>query len=339
MRPLGSRMLGGVGEEAPWQQGDPTPAQPMPPVGCSHGPLQLLVLDGAVQRLRREEWGQLGSRARLRGAAQSRGSTEGFGTPRPICPGRSPSFLAAVLLTAWPVCTHQLAGIVSGLQVPSPGHLQPQARLGHSPEAQHRLPALSSPPVPARDNGTELREFHPTAPSPQESCLSPRQGEPGCPEGQLSGDVGHRRAGLWAGTATLCVCPWVGEMPACSRAPGALLHPAAHSLLPGCPSGWLQPALPPKHPKPPPWPQPSQGSARQGPAPRFSREKGKVHVQRDSLGPRSQSLCPVRAGCEPQALSPAPQHGRLGGGFPAALTQRSRSRSGTGLEGFILGGK
>lgn len=143
--PMGPLMLWGGGEEAPRQQGDPTVAQPMPPVGCSHGPLQLLVLDGAVQRLRREERGQSDSRARLRGAAQSRGSTEGFGTPRPVCPGRSPSFLAAVLLTAWPVCTHQLAGSVSGLQVPSPGHLQPQARLGHGAGAQHRLPPF--PPL------------------------------------------------------------------------------------------------------------------------------------------------------------------------------------------------
>lgn len=115
MWPLGCGMLWGGGEEAPRRQGDPTPAQPVSPVGCSHGPLQLLVLDGAVQRLRREKRGQSASGARLRGAARSRGSTEGFGNPRPICLRCSPSFLASALPTAWPVCTHQLAGIVSGL--------------------------------------------------------------------------------------------------------------------------------------------------------------------------------------------------------------------------------
>lgn len=117
-----------------------------------------------------------------------------------------------------------------------------------------------------------------------------------------------------------CVCPWVGETPACSRAPDALLHPAARSLLPGCPSGWLQPVLPPKHPKPPRWPQPSQGSARQGPAPCFSREKSKVHVQRDSLRPRSQAFVRSELGASHRHSAWLRSTGGSGEAFSSAHT-------------------
>lgn len=63
------------------------------------------------------------------------------------------------------------------------------------------------------------------------------------------------------------------------------------------------------------------GFSEAGPSAVFQQGKKQSPCAAGQPGAPFPSLCPVRAGREPQALSLAPQHGRLGGGFQ----QRSHS--------------